>query len=124
MTRLILSSLMVIAIASCAYAAPTPENSGIEGQVLIGPMCPVMREGQDCPDTPYQATISVVTIDGKKVTRFQTDENGLFHVPIAPGEYILHPESPSQLPYAAEQTVTVESDLFTYVTIHYDSGIR
>jgi len=124
MIKLILSTLMVVTMASCSYAAPTPENSGIEGQVFIGPMCPVMREGQDCPDTPYQATISVLTTEGKKVTRFQTDENGSFHVPLAPGEYILHPESPSQLPYAAEQTVTVENDLFTNVIIHYDSGIR
>jgi len=92
--------------------------------VFIGPMCPVVMEGQECPDRPYQATISIMTQNGKKVTQFQTDVEGNFRVPLAAGEYILHPESPAGIPFAADQPFTVLTGQFTHITVSYDSGIR
>ena len=127
MFKIILNASLVLLLSSCGpLITPTPTDSGITGQVLIGPMCPVMVEGQDCPDRPYQATITVTNLEGRQVVRFQTDEQGQFKVPLAPGEYILHPETPEgkPLPRAGEQNFTVHPGQYTRLDISYDSGIR
>ena len=117
--------VLLSVLASCsALGGQPPADSGIEGQVLVGPMCPVVQEGQPCPDQPYQATMTITTTSGRKVTRFETDENGRFRVPLAPGEYILHPESPGVMPFAAEVPFTVKAGEFTQLVVSYDSGIR
>jgi hypothetical protein len=36
----------------------------------------------------------------------------------------MHPESPNVMPFAAEQTFTVEAGMFTQIIVNYDSGIR
>ena len=115
--------LFVLLLAACLQT-PQSLDSGIEGIVTIGPMCPVMQENVPCPDKPYQAELNVLTTSGKEVTRFQTDENGRFRIDLAPGDYILHPESPNGLPYAEDLPFTVNDHEFTQLKISYDSGIR
>lgn len=119
--------IMILLLATCSMQPPASANTtntGIEGQVFIGPMCPVIRQGQACPDQPYQATLTVNSLAGRKIAQVQTDQQGRFKISLAPGQYILHPESPNTLPFASEQTVTVEDGLFTQVIVNYDSGIR
>jgi hypothetical protein len=95
MYKIILLAPFVLLTAACgALSTPTPTDSGITGQALVGPVCPVMIEGQDCSDQPYQATITVNNLDGREITRFQTDEQGNFNVPLAPGRV----RSPSRNP--------------------------
>ena len=118
-----ISLLFVLFLTAC-LPTPQPLDSGIEGIVTIGPMCPVMQEDVPCPDGPYQATLTILEINGKKVTQFQTDENGHFRVELLPGEYLLHPESPNQMPFAEDMLFTVNEHEFTYLEISYDSGIR
>ena len=118
-----LIGLLIISLATCSAPA-TPTDSGVEGQVLIGPTCPVVVEGQDCADKPYQATLTVNSPNGRKIVQIQTDEEGRFKIPLAPGEYILHPESPNVMPFAGEQTFIVETGKFTQIVVNYDSGIR
>jgi len=58
-TRLLFGlGLMILFLSTCSIDS-TPTDSGIEGQVLIGPMCPAVQEGQECPDQPYQASLTV-----------------------------------------------------------------
>lgn len=117
--------LLIVLLSTCSMKPSTPAgNSGIEGRVLIGPICPVVQEGQECPDQPYQATLTVNSPTGERIAQVQSDGNGQFRIPLAPGEYILHPESPNALPFASEQTVRVEEGQFTQVIVSYDSGIR
>jgi len=116
--------LVVVALAACTSVNPTPTDSGVEGQVLIGPMCPVVQVGQECPDQPYQATLTVNSPTGERIVQVQTEKDGTFKIPLAPGEYILHPESPNVMPFASEQPFVVEEGKFTQVTVNYDSGIR
>lgn len=99
-------------------------NSGIEGNVTIGPTCPVIQANNPCPDEPYQAAITILNTNQQKVTQFQTDANGYFHVALAPGEYTLHPESPNVMPHANDIPFTVKAGEFTKVDVAYDSGIR
>ena len=119
-----LIGVLILALATCSIYNPTPKGSGIEGQVLIGPLCPVVQQGQECPDQPYQATLTINNANGVQITRFQTDEQGRFKISLVPGEYILHPESPNSLPYAGDQTLTVQTGAYTQIVVHYDSGIR
>ncbi len=124
MNMKLLIGVLILVLATCTIYSPTPRGSGIEGQVLLGPMCPVVQEGQDCPDQPYQATLTVTSRNGVQVAQFQSDEQGRFRVSLVPGEYILHPESPNGIPFAGDQSFTVETGRYTQITLHYDSGIR
>jgi hypothetical protein len=119
-----LIGVLILVLATCSLYSPTPRGSGIEGQVLLGPMCPVVQQGQECPDQPYQATLTVKSLDGVQITQFQTDEQGRFQVPLVPGQYILHPESPNGLPFAEDRSFVVETGKYTQLTVNYDSGIR
>jgi hypothetical protein len=116
--------LTVLILTACSSVNPTPTDSGVEGQVFIGPMCPVVQEGQECPDKPFQAVLTVNSPTGERIVQVQTGEDGTFKIPLAPGEYILHPESPNALPFASEQAFTVEEGQFTQIVVTYDSGIR
>ena len=119
-----LVGVLILVLATCSIYSPTPRGSGIEGQVLIGPMCPVMQQGQECPDGPYQATLTVNNPSGVQIVQIKTDAQGRFKIPLVPGNYILHPESPDGVASAGDQAVVVETSRFTQLTVHYDSGIR
>ena len=119
-----ITGILIILLATCSLQQPTSNDSGVEGQVFIGPLCPVVQQGQECPDQPYQATLTVNSPDGKKITQIQTDDQGRFKTPLAAGDYVLHPESPNTMPFASEQTFTVEAGKFTQIIVTYDSGIR
>ena len=120
----ILTYFLTLALAACASSAANTTTSGIEGQVLIGPMCPVMQANIPCPDQPFQATITVLDENRHKVTQFDSDAQGNFKIGLKPGTYILAPESPNHMTRAGEQTVAVIEGQFIRVTINYDSGIR
>ena len=119
-----LVGVLILVLATCSLYSPTPRGSGVEGQVLLGPMCPVVEQGQECPDQPYQATLTVVDRNGIQITQFQSDAQGRFRVPLVPGDYVLHPESPNGLPFAGDQPFSVETGRYTPITVNYDSGIR
>ena len=124
--KILLASTVLLTLACSLFATPVPTDSGITGKVMLGPICPVMVEGQECPDQPYQATITVKDLNGREIVQFQTDEEGNFTVPLAPGEYILHPETPQgkPLPFSNEQRFTVLPGEYTSLIVQYDSGIR
>lgn len=127
MKRLILVCLLLMGLGACATPPTVNATSGIEGQVLIGPTCPVVRtDNPDCADKPYQATLTVLTVSGQKVTQFTTEADGKFHVSLNPGDYILHPESPNgkSMPFGREQPFTVTAGQFTQLSVSYDSGMR
>lgn len=118
--------LLTLALAACTDIAPTPTpppDSGVRGQVLIGPMCPVVREGTPCPDQPFQATVAVVDEAGVTLTAFRSGEDGRFRVALPPGRYTLVPQ-PDGIRHAPEVRVEVPPGEFVEVTVTYDSGIR
>lgn len=119
-----LVGVLILVLATCSLYNPTPRGSGIEGQVLIGPICPVVQQGQDCPDRPFQATLTVSNSSGVTIARVQSDEQGHFRVPLVPGGYVLHPESPDGIAITGDQAFVVETGRYTQLTVNYDSGIR
>lgn len=98
--------------------------TGIAGQALLGPTCPVATEGAACADQPYQATIAVLGPGGQTLTQIETNEEGKFQLPLPPGDYTLAPVSGDPFPVAGEQRVTVPRDGYVQVVIQFDSGIR
>jgi hypothetical protein len=120
------AAALALLAGACGTTLNTPSaDSGIEGLVTIGPMCPVEIEGQPCPDQPYEAPIVVEDAGGDEVARVTSDADGRFRVTLEPGAYTLVPQSPeSRLPYAGEQSTEVVAGEYTQVTIAYDSGIR
>lgn len=120
-----ITGILIILLATCSVQEAAPADSGVAGQVLIGPMCPVVQVGgQPCPDQPYQTTLTINGQDGKRITQVQTDQQGRFKLSLKPGNYILHAESPNVMPFAAEQSFRVAAGQFTQITVNYDSGIR
>jgi hypothetical protein len=116
--------LLIVLLSACASATPGPVTSGVEGQVFIGPTCPVMQLDTPCPDKPYQAILTIYDNNHRKISQFQTEIDGTFHVGLAPGDYILHPESASVMPSASDQPFKVSPGEYTNLVITYDSGIR
>ena len=120
----LLLSAFCLLLTACA-PTPTPAlTSGVEGQVLIGPMCPVVQAGTPCPDQPYQATLVIEDTRRQPVAEVTTDAVGQFQVPLPPGDYVIVPQSPDGFTRAAELPVTVMANAYTQVTLTYDSGIR
>lgn len=99
-------------------------SSGIRGQALAGPQCPVEVEGSPCPDLPYEGTVVATDADSGDSFTVETDAEGRFELALAPGSYEVSIRSESQPPFAKPQTVTVEQGAFTRVIVSVDTGIR
>jgi hypothetical protein len=111
--------------ATTTTTATATATSGIEGQILLGPTCPVEREGVPC-EQPYKATV-VIWDPGRtqRVLTFDSDDEGRFHVALSPGDYYIEPQGDERgLPRPEPQTLTVPADTFVSVTLRYDTGIR
>jgi len=117
-------ALVIALLAACAPSQASEIDGGVAGRVTIGPMCPVVRLDQPCPDQSYQATLTVLNPAGKKIAQIRTDVNGLYRLALLPGDYSMHPESPNGMPNAQDQPFTVIASQFTKLDIVYDSGIR
>jgi predicted phage tail protein len=111
-----------------AGGQPPQAHSGIEGVAWIGPIFPIDRPGVPNTQPLAGAVISVETADGSaEVARVIADDKGRFDIPLAPGRYRLVPlpPQPGQVwPRGTPQTVDVLADVYTQVTVNYDSGIR
>jgi hypothetical protein len=119
--------LLLLALAACARAGePGGSGTGIRGEVVIGPTCPVERIESPCPPAPYAATVSVLR-DALLVTTQRTGDDGRFVIPLPPGTYTLRAE-PAQGGGIARQVpqppVTVPASGYRTVTIRFDSGVR
>jgi hypothetical protein len=102
-------------------------SSGIAGVIQAGPICPIVRQGMECPDKPLQATVRVEdAANGQIVAEFTSDHDGRFHVPLAPGRYRIVPLTPNggAFPRGVPIEVDVPAGNFVLVVIRYDTGIR
>ncbi|HCJ52252.1 MAG: hypothetical protein A2898_03320 [Candidatus Kerfeldbacteria bacterium RIFCSPLOWO2_01_FULL_48_11] len=114
---------------NCEFAKCPGEDSsqsGIRGIVLSGPQCPVVQEGEECPDVPYATTLVVTTPDGAEVVdTFTSDAAGIFSVGVEPGTYAIRSAAAANvLPYCSLDEVTVIRGEYTEVTVPCDTGIR
>jgi hypothetical protein len=116
--------LVAVALAACGGQGAGDGTSGIRGQALAGPQCPVEMANSPCPDLPWEGT--VVATDTSSGDRFtvNTDADGRFELALLPGTYDVSIDAGSDLPFAKPQTVTVEDGSFTEIVVSVDTGIR
>jgi hypothetical protein len=120
--------IILITLASCSSG---PIEFGVlEGHVTIGPLIPVLREGE-IPPTPspevYSAReIVVYEADGKtEFTRLQIEETGFFHGELPVGTYVIDInrigiDSADGLP----REIEITSGEIIRLDIDIDTGIR
>lgn len=113
-------------MAACARTPAAPD-SGVEGIVLLGPQCPVVREGTPCPDEPFAVDIEVMRAGSTNViATTRSGDDGRFRIALGPGDYVLDPVEIGDRPFprGGPVEVTVRADEFAEVTITLDTGIR
>lgn len=119
--RLVIAVFAVF-LAACGEAAP---DSGVEGHVWVGPTCPVVQEGLECPDAPLEADMEIVASSGRVVARSRSAEDGAYRIPLAAGSYVLTPlPGEAGLPFASPIPFEVPQGEWVTLDITYDSGIR
>jgi len=109
-----------------------PYDSGVRGQVLLGPTCPVMREppDPDCADKPYETTILVISMNDTDVIKsspFATTksyEDGKYVIALPPGKYALQPIGGRVMPSCETKEITVPPLKFIDIILTCDTGIR
>jgi hypothetical protein len=116
--------LVAVAVASCGGVGSGDGTSGIRGQALAGPQCPVEIEGSPCPPVPYEGTVIATDVESGAEFTVDTDADGRFELPLERGTYEVSIVSDSQPPFAKPQSVTVEPGSFTEITVSVDTGIR
>lgn len=124
MSKRALALLIVLGLATLlASCSNAPTDSGIRGLVTIGPISPVQRNGEP-NDRPYATTLIVKRPSGTKVAEVTSGADGRFSVNVAPGNYLIEPQSSRTPPTAQPQPVAIAPHRFTEVRIPFDSGIR
>ncbi|HET7095124.1 MAG TPA: hypothetical protein VFI22_16655, partial [Thermomicrobiales bacterium] len=108
--------------------APCPKDgpSGIAGEVVIGPTCPV--EGAPCPDweQPFATALRIEDAAGRLYCVSRSGDDGTFRAAVPAGDYIVQPVDPNPgvPPFGQPAIVTVKPNRYAHVTVHFDSGIR
>lgn len=120
--------LLIFLFASCA--TPAQETGVLQGHVTIGPLVPVVREGEPEATLPPEmyATRQIVIYsdDGRtEITRVQIDEEGNYRVSLAVSSYVvdinhLGIDRGIDLP----TTVRIEAGEVTRLDVEIDTGIR
>ncbi|OHA91481.1 MAG: hypothetical protein A2665_00260 [Candidatus Zambryskibacteria bacterium RIFCSPHIGHO2_01_FULL_46_30] len=119
--------------SNCEFApCPKVENigsGGIQGKVLLGPICPVMREPpeEQCADRLFETGLVLTTSDGARIVkRFSSDAKGEFRVSLPPGLYLIRsaPGGPIMPSCSKGEVVEVKLNVYTETTVYCDTGIR
>lgn len=125
--------LLLLLLAGCDDAVTTPTitpkpsevSSGVQGLVLLGPMCAEAQNTSPCPNIPYETTIAF-RVGDKTVATVASGADGRFQIKLPPGEYVLVPSSshPVEQPRLSELPILVTAGEYVTLIIEYDSGIR
>jgi len=119
---------LTFVIISCA---PGPQETGtLEGHVTIGPLVPVVREGEPeptpAPEVYASRQIVIYAQDGRtEITRVQIDAKGNYRVTLPVGTYVVDInrigiDRGIDLP----KTVEIVSGQVTRLDVEIDTGIR
>lgn len=107
---------------------PGKIDTGVEGIVTIGPVCPVVKNppAPECENKPYKTTLILITniIGRNGGVLIETDERGYFSHELVPGSYTIRSQSGDSLPRLTPVTFQVEKGKITSLNLLFDSGIR
>lgn len=116
--------LFVVCIIACKSEIEL--SSGIEGQVIRGPIKGGPEIIGEVNQEPFSALFHVKDPTKKTVKSFVSDENGEFKIQLPPGEYYIVPDisAPLIMPSTQNKKVIVSKDFFSYHVFYFDTGIR
>ena len=103
------------------------EGTGVMGQALAGPTCPVERPGDPaCSARPVVgAPLSIAAADGTAAGVVTTDALGWFRASLSPGDYVLTASPVEGLMGTPGPILfTVTDGAMTAIDVPYDTGIR
>jgi hypothetical protein len=129
--RAAISIWLAVAVAGVAACSATARPTGtLEGHVTIGPLVPVVRQGEPeptpAPEVYAARQIVVLTRDGQtEVARAQVDAEGDYRVALPPGTYVVDINH-AGIDRAADlpKTVQISAGQVTRLDIDIDTGIR
>jgi hypothetical protein len=103
-----------------------PGGTGIQGHVLAGPTCPVVKVGDPaCEPRPLGGvTLVVLTADGNEAARTTSDANGYYAVALPDGPYTIEAQPVEGLTRAPGPIPIVVDHGVVLVDVPYDTGIR
>ncbi len=117
--------LLLVVLAACSDGDGAGDRaSGIRGQALAGPQCPVEMADSPCPDLPWQGTVVATDTSSGETFTASTDADGRFELSLAPGTYEVTIDAASTPPTAEPLSVTVEEGSFAEIDLSVDTGIR
>ncbi len=103
------------------------EKGTIEGQVTIGPICPVERPDMPCKPSPetYAARKILVFKQGSRIAAVDINSDGFYHIELEEGTYTVDInktgiDRSSELP----KQVEIKAGQTTKLDISIDTGIR
>jgi hypothetical protein len=119
--------ILSLLLTDCSTAGgPLDPNTGIEVQVLKGPIQPVAREGERDTAPVAGAVVIAETTSGRETRKGTTDSAGLVRIQVPPGAYVVSVETCPGTMSLPKQTepVSVSSGSFAAATLVCDTGIR
>jgi hypothetical protein len=129
---LIASASLVLAGCGDGGSVGRPDDqpaSGISGQVLLGPQCPVESVDEPCDDVPAADVLVTVSEQipgesygaGERVATTRTDADGAFELALPPGAYVVTADAGMSCELMDARVVAGEH---TTVEVPCDTGIR
>jgi hypothetical protein len=108
--------------------SPAPRIIGtLVGTITLGPICPVVREGEHCDPTPEMFTSRAAVVfaaDGAtEVARQPLSATGTYSFTLEQGSYFVQIQ-PAGIGAGEKKPVTVTGDATTTVNFDIDTGIR
>jgi hypothetical protein len=128
-----LISLMVLTLLVlilCACAQKTQEHGVLEGHVTIGPLAPVVRQGEPeptpAPEVYAAREVVVFDEDGKtEFTRLKIDAMGDFRAELPAGAYAVDTNhSGIDIAKDLPKVIVIAHQGITRLDIDIDTGIR
>ncbi len=120
---LVMAGLLAAACGAGGPARRAGTDSGISGETLAGPVCPVQTADRPCPPRPVSVRILVSNSSGAGSTTFTSDRAGRFRLALPAGTYTLR-TSNTPGPRLTPEQVTVTAGHYTELRLVLDTGIR
>jgi hypothetical protein len=105
-------------------------STGVAGQILLGPLCPILPCGAQAK--PAQGTVQISTAptskssgsSGQVVATVTTSATGDFSATLAPGHYVATVVQSSSSAKSKPVVFDVEAGVVTRIVLPLDTGIR
>jgi hypothetical protein len=121
--RIFLFIALALVLGGCS---PTPPGI-LQGNITIGPICPVERipPAPECQPTPQTYASFPIVAEGKIIVDLKPASDSSYRVELPPGTYVVKLKNPSPIGQSSlPTTVVISSGKVVNLDISIDTGIR